>query len=232
MITIRKSQDRGHAEHGWLDSYHSFSFADFYDPKWMGFRSLRVINEDRVAAAQGFGSHPHRDMEIITYVVRGAVAHKDSTGSEGVVKRGDVQTMSAGAGVRHSEFNASQNEDLRLLQIWVMPQAEGIKPGYAQRHFPDSEKRNTLRLIAAPANENGALPIQQDVRLYASLLDAGKTVEHHLAKDRGAWVQIVDGAIDVNGVHMTSGDGAAIEDVETLQIKAQADSEFLLFDLV
>ena len=230
-ITLRPTNERGHANHGWLDTHQTFSFADYYDPAHMGFRDLRVINDDVIKAAAGFPTHGHQDMEIITYMVRGALAHKDSTGSEGVIRRGDVQTMSAGTGVRHSEFNASRDEDARLLQIWIMPQTDGIKPAYAQTSIPENEKRNALRLVAAPNGESGALPIHQDSRIYASLLDKDATVTHELKKGRGAWLQVAEGMLDVNGTVMKSGDGAAIEDVDVISIKAQNDSEFLLFDL-
>jgi len=231
-IALRPSKDRGHANHGWLDTYHTFSFAHYHDAAHMGYRDLRVINDDVLEPASGFPTHGHQDMEIISYVVRGALAHRDTTGGEGVLRRGDVQTMSAGKGVRHSEFNNSRDEDVRLLQIWVLPKEDGLTPAYGQKNFPDSEKRNTLRLLAAPTNENGALPINQDVRLYASLLDAKASVTYSLKKDRAAWVQVVEGEINVNGSVMTNGDGAAIEDVESIKITAQKDSEFLLFDLV
>jgi quercetin 2,3-dioxygenase len=193
---------------------------------------LFVCNDDSLQPASGFPTHGHKDMEIITYVTKGALAHKDSTGSEGVIKRGDVQAMSAGSGVRHSEFNASQNEGVHLFQIWIMPNAEGLTPAYAQTHFSDEDKRNVLRLLVGPNATNGSLSINQDAYLYASLLDAGKVLEHGLKEGRGAWVQLIEGALDVNGTAMKKGDGVSIEDVASLKITAQKDSEFLLFDLV
>jgi len=231
-ITVRPSSDRGHANHGWLDSYHTFSFADYHDPAHMGFLDLRVINEDMIEGASGFPTHGHKDMEIITYMVQGALAHKDSTGGEGVIKRGDVQTMTAGQGVRHSEFNASQTEAARLLQIWVLPQTENLTPTYAQANFTDEEKRNVLRLLVAPKGKSDGLTINQDAFLYASLLDAGKSVTHDIKKGRAAWIQLVDGALSVNGIEMKTGDGAMAEDVGNLEVTATTNSEFLLFDLV
>ena len=196
----------------------------------MGFRALRVINDDVVKPAAGFPTHGHRDMEIVTYVIRGALAHKDSTGGEGVLRRGDVQTMSAGKGVRHSEFNPSPDEDLRLLQIWIVPEAGNLPPRYEQKNIPDAEKRNTLRLIVGPQGATD-LFIHQDARVYASLLDAEVSVTHVLEKGRGAWVQMVAGELDLNGMTLKSGDGAAVEAVEDLRFQAVQDSEFLLFDL-
>jgi quercetin 2,3-dioxygenase len=228
---LRPAAERGHANFGWLDSHHTFSFANYYDPRHMGFRQLRVINDDTVSPDGGFDTHGHRDMEIISYVVRGALAHRDTTGGDGVLKRGDVQAMSAGTGVRHSEFNASGEEDVRFLQIWILPERDGLPAAYRQAHFTDEAKRNTLRLIVAPNGPEGALDINQDVRVYASLLDGGALVSHKLAVGRGAWVQVVDGNIEVNGKTLTSGDGLAIEDVERLDIAARGKAEFLLFDL-
>jgi len=228
---LRPAAERGHANFGWLDSHHTFSFANYYDPRHMGFRQLRVINDDTVSPDGGFDTHGHRDMEIISYVVRGALAHRDTTGGDGVLKRGDVQAMSAGTGVRHSEFNGSGEEDVRFLQIWVLPERDGLKPAYRQAQFSDEAKRNQLRLIVAPGGPEGSLHINQDVRVYASLLDGGASVSHQLAAGRGAWVQVVDGDIEVNGKTLTSGDGLAIEDVERLDIAARGKAEFLLFDL-
>jgi len=230
-LALRPAAARGHAKFGWLDSHHTFSFANYHDPRHMGFRRLRVINDDTVSPDGGFDTHGHRDMEIISYVVRGALAHRDTTGGDGVLKRGDVQAMSAGTGVRHSEFNASGEEDVRFLQIWILPEQDGLPAAYRQAHFPDEAKRNQLRLIVAPGGPDGALGINQDVRVYASLLDDGASVSHKLAAGRGAWVQVVDGGIDVNGKMLTSGDGLAIEDVERLDIAARGKAEFLLFDL-
>jgi redox-sensitive bicupin YhaK (pirin superfamily) len=231
MITLRKSNDRGVGRHGWLTSHHTFSFANYHDPKQMGFRTLRVINEDTVAPGRGFGAHQHSDMEIISIVLEGALAHKDSTGGEGVLRRGEVQRMSAGSGVVHSEFNGSQTEPVHFFQIWIEPAQDGITPGYEQKLFPDEERRNRLRVLAAPGSPDGAVDIHQDARLYASLLDGGAKVEHELASGRGAWIQVAYGTIDVNGTTLTAGDGAAIENESKLTITAKDDSEFLLFDL-
>ena len=230
-LALRPAAARGHANFGWLDSHHTFSFANYHDPRHMGFRQLRVINDDTVSPDGGFDTHGHRDMEIISYVVRGALAHRDTTGGDGVLQRGDVQAMSAGTGVRHSEFNGSGEEDVRFLQIWVLPERDGLKPAYRQAQFSDEAKRNQLRLIVAPGGPEGSLHINQDVRVYASLLDDGASVSHQLAAGRGAWVQVVDGDIEVNGRTLTSGDGLAIEDVERLDIAARGKAEFLLFDL-
>ncbi|HVR68756.1 MAG TPA: pirin family protein [Verrucomicrobiae bacterium] len=230
-LALRPAAARGHANFGWLDSHHTFSFANYHDPRHMGFRQLRVINDDTVSPDGGFDTHGHRDMEIISYVVRGALAHRDTTGGDGVLQRGDVQAMSAGTGVRHSEFNGSGEEDVRFLQIWVLPERDGLKPAYRQAQFSDEAKRNQLRLIVAPGGPEGSLHINQDVRVYASLLDGGASVSHQLAAGRGAWVQVVDGDIEVNGKTLTSGDGLAIEDVERLDIAARGKAEFLLFDL-
>ncbi len=234
-ISLRPAEARGHANHGWLDSHHSFSFANYYDPAHMGFRNLRVINEDVVSGGAGFPTHGHRDMEIVSYVVRGALAHRDSTGSEGVLRRGDVQAMSAGTGVRHSEFNSSRTEDVCFLQIWIMPARAGLPPAYGQAHFSDGAKHNTLCLLAAPAGAGilpaGALPLNQDARVYASLLDAGASLRHTLAPGRGVWVQLIDGAITINGRELTAGDGIALEDVTEIGINASKAAELLLFDL-
>jgi redox-sensitive bicupin YhaK (pirin superfamily) len=235
-LTLRPSDQRGHANHGWLDSFHSFSFARYYDPAHMGFRDLRVINDDVIQPGAGFPTHDHNNMEIVSYVVRGALAHKDSTGSAGVIRRGDIQAMSAGNGIHHSEYNPSQTEDMRLLQIWIMPNQNGLKAHYDQKHFSDDEKKNTLRLIVSPIDANGdgkdgALPIHQDVSIYASLLDGGKSLSHQLAPGRALWLQLIDGMLDVNGQAMKSGDGLAIEDADTVTITAHAASEFRLFDL-
>jgi len=237
MIIRRPADERGHADHGWLDTYHTFSFAHYHDPAHMGFRDLRVINDDIVAAGQGFGTHGHRDMEIVTYVVEGELEHRDSLGTGSVLRRGDVQRMSAGSGVTHSEFNHSRTDDLRLLQIWVLPEAAGITPGYQEKRFDDDAKRGRLRLLVAPGGAggvggtDGALDIHQDVRLYASLLDKGAEARHELAPGRHAWVQVVSGRLNVNGVELAHGDGAAVSDETRLQFAALDDVEFLLFDL-
>lgn len=230
-IMHRPSEQRGRETLDWLDSRHSFSFAHYYDPAHMGFRSLRVINDDTVAPGGGFPTHGHRDMEIISYVVQGALAHRDTTGGEGVVKRGDVQAMSAGTGVRHSEFNDSEQEPVRFLQIWIIPTRQGLPAAYRQVHVDEAEKRNKLRLIVAPGGAEGALGINQDARIYASLLDAGAKLEHRLEPGRGAWVQVVDGSVAVNGTTLKAGDGLKLEDVDAIAIRGLTASEFLLFDL-
>jgi redox-sensitive bicupin YhaK (pirin superfamily) len=233
MITVRKSKDRGVGRHGWLTSHHTFSFANYYDPGQMGFRSLRVINEDTVAPGRGFGEHHHEDMEIISIVMEGALVHRDSTGEEEVLRRGEVQRMSAGTGVAHSEFNGSKEEPVHFFQIWIMPEKEGIAPGYEQKLYPDEERRGQLRLLAAPNGENGALRIHQDARLYAAILDGGERVEHTLGSGRGAWIQVARGTVDVNGTKLNEGDGAAIENEARLVIAAEGpeSAEMLLFDL-
>jgi hypothetical protein len=233
-IIRRPADERGREKISWLDSRHTFSFANYYDPAHMGFRNLRVINDDRVAANSGFATHGHRDMEIISYVVDGALTHEDTTGARGVIRRGDVQAMSAGTGVRHSEFNASQNNPVRFLQIWVLPSGAGLPPQYRQSHFSDESKLNTLRLIVTQEDGNtcpDTLGVNQDLQLYASILEPGKAISHKLAPGRGAWVQVVDGQITVNGQTLGSGDGAAIEDANQIDVMALDKSEFLLFDL-
>lgn len=231
MIQVRKSDERGHAQHGWLESYHTFSFANYYDPQFSGFRDLLVINEDYVQPGQGFGKHPHRDMEIITYVLDGELEHKDSMGTGSVIHAGDVQRMSAGTGVMHSEFNHSHENLVHLLQIWITPKEEGIKPGYEEKKFSAEDKKNRLKLIVSPSGEDGSLRIHQDAKLYASVLDAGKEVVHNLDENRYGWIQVVRGSVDVNGTSLKAGDGAAIRDEKTLRFLAQEPSEFLLFDL-
>lgn len=231
MIEIRPAAARGHADHGWLNTWHSFSFADYYDPNNMGFRSLRVINEDFIAPAMGFGMHPHRDMEIITYVLEGAIRHKDNLGNGSVIVPGEVQRMSAGTGIVHSEFNGSESEQAHLLQIWIMPDKRGAEPGYDQRPFPKTEIDGRLRLVASRDGRDGALSINQDVDLYASSLEAGTRLEHRLAPGRHAWVQVARGGLNINGTALAAGDGAAISDEERLAIEATESAEFLLFDL-
>lgn len=227
----RPSEARGREHLDWLDSRHSFSFGHYYDPAHMGFRSLRVINDDRVAGGGGFPLHGHRDMEIISYAVEGALAHEDSTGGKGVIRRGDVQAMSAGTGVRHSEFNASRSEPVRFLQIWILPERQGLPPAYRQSHVGDDAKRDQLRLIVDGKGKGEALAINQDARIYASLLSPGVKVHHEVEPGRGVWVQLVDGRIEVNGTSLRSGDGIAIEKVARLDISALEESELLLFDL-
>lgn len=233
MLTIRRSHDRGHANHGWLDSYHSFSFADYHDPRYMGFRALRVINEDRVAAGKGFGSHAHRDMEILSYVLAGALEHKDSLGTGSVIRPGDVQRMSAGTGVTHSEFTQSKTEPVHFLQIWVLPGQLGAAPGYEQKRFEPATREDVLRLIAAPDGRDGAVTIHQDVALYASLLAPGRSVTHSFAAGRQGWLQVARGALKIGDASMRAGDGAAIQQTETIEIVGDGDEvcELLLFDL-
>jgi len=233
MIKIRPSAARGHANHGWLDTYYSFSFSNYYDPKHMGFRDLRVINEDRVSAGRGFGSHPHRDMEIITYIIEGELSHRDSTGTEATIRQNDVQRMSAGTGVTHSEYNNSANP-VHLLQIWIMPEADGLQPSYEDRTFPREEKQDRLRLIASRDGRDGSTRINQDASVYASLLESGKTLDLELKAGRHAWVQLVSGELEVNGTRMVKGDGAAISDESKLALASvggNGAAEFLLFDL-
>lgn len=232
MITLRKSEDRGAGRHGWLTTFHTFSFANYYDEEQMGFRSLRVINEDTVTAGKGFGAHRHDNMEIISIVMEGALAHRDSTGGEGVLRPGEVQRMSAGTGVVHSEFNGSNDEPVKFFQIWILPERGGITPGYEQKLFPLDERRGRLRLLAAPEARDGALRIHQDAYLFSSILGEGQVVKHELAEGRGAWLQVARGTVDVNGTKLRAGDGAAIEDETSITISGHdAESEFLLFDL-
>ena len=231
MLQIRKAAERGHADHGWLDTRHTFSFADYYDPCHMGFRVLRVINEDRVHPGEGFGTHPHRDMEIISYVLEGALEHKDSMGNGTVIRPGDVQRMSAGTGITHSEFNHSSNELVHFLQIWILPDTKGLKPGYEQKFFADEEKRGRLRLVASNDGRDGSLTIHQDAVLYDSLLEEGMEVDYPVQAGRHVWLQVVRGAVNVNGVSLGQSDGASISDEALLKIIAKKDSELLLFNL-
>ncbi len=231
MMRIRRARERGHAEHGWLESYHTFSFADYYDPASMGFRALRVINEDRVQPGKGFGTHSHRDMEIVTYVIDGALEHKDSLGTGSVIRPGDVQRMSAGTGVSHSEFNHSRAELVHFLQIWILPAKTGLPASYEQRAFPESERTNKLRLVASADGRDASVTVHQDVELYASLLAAGSTVEHRLRPGRHAWLQIVAGTVSVNDEDLAPGDGAALSDEGVIRLAARDRSEVLLFDL-
>jgi len=234
MITIRPAKERGHANHGWLDTYHTFSFADYYDPKNVHFRSLRVMNEDRVAPGFGFGSHPHNDMEIITYVLEGALAHKDSMGNGSAIVPGEVQRMSAGTGIMHSEFNHSKSEEVHLYQIWIFPEKKGIEPSYEQKFFSDDEKLNRLRVIASPQSEEGSVKIHQDAKLFASLLEDGKTVSHELKPGRSAWIQVARGSVNVNGRTLNAGDGAAVTDESQVNVTGSSGdkkAEVLVFDL-
>lgn len=232
MINLRRSQDRGHANRGWLDSRFSFSFSDYYDPEHTGFSSLRVINEDRVSPGAGFPPHPHRDMEILTYVLRGTVEHRDSIGNRAVIRPGDVQRMSAGTGITHSEFNPSESEAEHYLQIWIQPDRRGIEPGYEQKHFDETEKRGRLRLIAAPiGSEADALALHQDARVYASMLETGQSVTHAPAPGRKVYVHVIYGHVDVNGTPLFSGDAAKIVDETQVRLEAHERAELLLFDL-
>jgi redox-sensitive bicupin YhaK (pirin superfamily) len=230
-MIIRRSNERGFADHGWLKSLHTFSFADYYDPAHMGFRTLRVINEDRVAPGQGFGSHPHRDMEIISYVLDGELQHKDSMGTGSIIRPGEVQRMSAGTGVVHSEFNASKTELVHFLQIWILPAERGIQPSYEQRAFPPEGRRGALRLVASPDGRDGSLTVHQDARLYATLLGAGERVRHEFAPGRHAWVQVARGALELNGTRLDAGDAAALPEAKSLELVGKDDAEALVFDL-
>jgi quercetin 2,3-dioxygenase len=231
MISIRRSAERGGGDFGWLNTRHTFSFDRYYDPRFMGFRSLRVINEDRVQPGEGFPTHPHQDMEIITYLLEGALEHKDSLGTGSVIRPGDGQRMSAGTGIRHSEFNHSKTDPAHLLQIWILPDRRGHAPGYEQKQFPAEEKRGKLRLIASPDGKDGSVTIHQDASLYVALLGPGQQVTHELGKGRYAWLQVAKGGVGLNGKALSQGDGAAVSDELRLTIKAGEDSEILLFDL-
>ena len=231
MITLRPAAERGHANHGWLDSFHSFSFADYYDPSHMGFGALRVINEDRVQPGMGFGTHGHRDMEIVSYVLDGELAHKDSMGTGSVIVPGDVQRMSAGRGVMHSEFNASKDRDVHFLQIWIEPAARGIAPSYEQANVPAEAKRGRLALIAGPAGSGAAVTIHQDAKLYATLLDGDASVHHDLAAGRRAYVHVARGRVHVNGTPLAHGDAAMLEGEATITLDRGDAAEILLFDL-
>lgn len=231
MITIRRSGERGGGDHGWLKTQHTFSFNDYWDEKWMGFRSLRVINEDWVAPNSGFPTHPHRDMEIITYVLSGQLEHKDSLGTGSVILPGDGQRMSAGRGIRHSEFNPSASDKVHLLQIWILPDKNGYDPGYEQKSFPETEKRGRLRLIASNDGAAGSVKIHQGAKLFVTLLAPGEEVRHALAPKRHAWLQVAKGEVEFNGQRLGQGDGASVSDEKELTIKGTKDAEVLLFDL-
>jgi redox-sensitive bicupin YhaK (pirin superfamily) len=231
MITIRRSGERGHFDHGWLNTYHTFSFDQYHDPRYMGFRNLRVINEDFVAAGRGFPKHGHRDMEIITYILEGALKHEDSMGNGSVIRPGDVQRMTAGTGVRHSEQNASESERVHLLQIWIVPHTVGLLPGYEQKAFGTDERRGRLRLIASEDGREGSVSVHQDVSLFASILPASEEVEHTMDQQRYSWLQVARGAVDVNGERAGQGDGVVGMGESSLRIRAEEDAEVLLFDL-
>ena len=232
MIAVRRAAERGTANLGWLDSRHTFSFGHYYDPDHMGFGALRVINEDRVRPGAGFDTHGHQDMEIISYVLEGALEHKDSIGTGSVIRPGDVQVMSAGTGIRHSEFNHSKNEPVHFLQIWVLPDRKGLPPRYDQKSFPNSEKRDRLRLVGSPDGRDGSIVIHQDAEIYDALLSRGHAVTHALKAGRKGWIQVIAGAVEVNGKAASAGDGVAVEDETVLSITSRADdSEILVFDL-
>ena len=230
MITIRRSDERGHANHGWLDTRFTFSFADYHDPRWMGFRSLRVINDDTVAGGGGFGEHPHRDMEIITYILSGSLEHKDSMGNGRVIRAGEVQYMAAGTGVRHSEFNPSPTEPVHLLQIWIVPDHKGAPPAYAEKSFVAAES-GRLHLVASKTGRDGSLPINQDADMFLARLNASDDVAHSLRPGRHAWVHVAEGVVTLNGELLQSGDGASVSDESRLQFAAKKPSQVLLFDL-
>jgi len=231
MITVRKSKDRGHANHGWLDTHYTFSFSDYHDPRFMGFRDLRVINEDVIEPGQGFPKHGHRDMEIITYMISGELSHRDSMGNGETVHAGEVQRMTAGTGVLHSEFS-SPTDETHLLQIWILPDQTRLTPSYEQKKFPAADKRGKLRLVASHGGDDGSITINQDVKLFSSILNTGEEVSYELARDRHAWLQLISGALNVNSEKLDAGDGAAISEETLLTLHASADNtEFLLFDL-
>lgn len=231
MMTVRRAEARGHANHGWLDSHHTFSFANYHDPAHMGFRALRVINEDRVTPGDGFGTHPHRDMEIISYVLDGALAHRDSMGTGSTISPGDVQRMSAGTGVTHSEFNASQQDPVHFLQIWLIPERRGIAPSYEQKTFATEEKRGRLRLVASPDGREGSVKIHTDASLYAGVFEGGETAQITLAPGRHAWVQVARGAVRVNGHDLRAGDGASLSGEGAVTVEGTDGGELLVFDL-
>ncbi|HEU4711304.1 MAG TPA: pirin family protein [Pyrinomonadaceae bacterium] len=231
MITLRRSSERGHFDHGWLNTFHTFSFDQYYDPRYMNFRTLRVINEDFVAAGRGFPTHGHRDMEIITYILEGALKHEDSMGNGSVIRPGDVQRMSAGTGVRHSEKNASSDEAVHLLQIWILPDTVDLEPGYEQKAFSEDERRGQLRLIASNDGRDGSVTVHQDVSLFASIIGAGQSVRHEMDQTRYGWIQVARGAVNVNGQRAEQGDGAIVMGESSLEIAADQPSEILLFDL-
>ncbi len=233
-IQVRPAAERGHANHGWLDSYHTFSFANYYDEKYMGFRSLRVINDDWIAPGKGFGAHPHRDMEIFTYVIEGAVAHKDSMGHESVIKAGDVQKITAGTGIVHSEYNGSQKEKVHLLQIWIVPAKQNLKPFYQEFRLGSVDSKTPVSLIGSPQGGENVMQFNQDVYIYKGALKSGESYQHDLKSGRGVWLQMIKGEVQVNGVNgqkLVEGDGAAVENVNQIAVAVKKDAEFLLMDL-
>ncbi len=231
MIKVRKGNDRGHFNFGWLDTFHTFSFGDYYDPQHLGFSALRVINEDTVAAGHGFPTHGHRDMEIITYILEGALQHKDSIGTGSVIKPGDIQRMSAGSGIQHSEYNPSKADATKLLQIWILPNQKNLEPSYEQIAVPWEQRQGQLRLVGSPDGRDGSVTIHQDVNLYASVLRPAENVTHELKPQRAAWIQVAAGDVEVNGIALTAGDGAAVTKETALKLVASTDTELLLFDL-
>lgn len=231
MIQVRRAQDRGHANHGWLDTYHTFSFSTYRDPNHMRFRSLRVMNEDWVAPGQGFGTHPHEDMEIVTYVLDGALEHRDSMGNGEVLRPGEFQRMSAGTGITHSEFNPSETDPVHLYQIWLFPERKGIEPSYEQKRFPVADRKNEMRLVASRDAADGSLLIHQDARIYLCELDSGHEVRHELSAGRHAWLQVLRGQVQLNGIPLQTSDGAAVSEESTLAILADQTAEVMLFDL-
>ena len=231
MLTVRKAEARGHANHGWLDTWHTFSFADYYDPREMGYGALRVINDDKVEPGQGFGTHGHRDMEIITYVLEGALEHKDSIGNGSIIRPGNVQRMSAGTGVKHSEFNPSREELVHLLQIWIEPSVAGVEPSYEEKEFGVQDKKGTLRLIASPDGRDGSVTIHQDAFVYAGIFDAGDSVRQPLKPGRRAYIHVARGTVTVNGQELKSGDGARITGAAEVTLSDGSGGEVLLFDL-
>ncbi|MBT8045944.1 MAG: pirin family protein [Pontiella sp.] len=230
MITLRKANERGHADYGWLKTFHTFSFSAYFDPKHTKFRSLRVINEDWIAGGKGFETHPHENMEIITYLIEGELEHKDSMGNGSVIRRGELQRMTAGTGVSHSEINPG-SEDTHLMQIWIVPERAGLEPGYEQRDFTNVRKPNKLTLLASQVGNDISLTVHQDIELYGGFLDTGKQLEYDLSVDRYAWIQLISGSLIVNGIELDQGDGAALEEEKLITIAASENSEFLLFDL-
>jgi redox-sensitive bicupin YhaK (pirin superfamily) len=231
MIQIRRSEERGHADHGWLDTYHTFSFNTYHDEKHMGFRSLRVINEDRIQPGMGFGTHPHHDMEIITYVIEGALEHKDNMGNGSVIRPGNVQRMSAGSGVMHSEFNPSNNEPVHLLQIWILPERKGVEPGYEEKNFAVDEKRDRFRLIASRDGRDQSVRIHQDANVYASVLDKETDITMPIQSGRHVWVQVISGNVQLGDYYLKAGDGASVSEEESIRLKGLEASEMLVFDL-
>jgi len=230
MMTIRRANERGHADHGWLNTYHTFSFADYYDPRWMGFRDLRVINDDLVMPGMGFGTHPHRDMEIITYVLSGALEHKDSMGNGRVIRAGEVQYMAAGTGVQHSEFNPSKDEAVHLLQIWIQPDQHGAKPVYGEKAYSNAPS-GRLHLVASKSGRDGSLRINQDADLWLARFSNGETVTHELKPKRHAWIHVAEGNVELNGQRLAAGDGVAVSDESKLELAGKGKAQVLLFDL-